>query len=422
MNIEKIINIIHAETGIDASTIGEYSYVSAIQNCMKKCGLDDFSEYLRLLESSRSEITNLIEEIIVPETWFFRDEQAFNALLLELNRDNSYPKRILSLPSSTGEEAYSIAIKLFENGYSQDMFSIDAIDISQRNIDAARRAKYRQHSFRNKQPERIMQKYFIAHEDTYEAIDKIKNAVTFTRGNLFDFDTLAKHRYYDAIFCRNLFIYFNKSRKDTAFRKLHAALKDNGIFLIGHSEASIIPTRYYTPCSTIRSFGFIKSRKPVTKKKATPVKNIIIPIKASKPVKIDTPAVTTRPAKQDHQVIPAPVKKDATIPGDTLKQARKLADRGRFDEALKMALAVCSDNSTAECFTLLGAIYSALNSRKQAENAFRKALFLEPNYHEAIVHLALLLEKKGDQKNAELLRKRMKKSQSQIEQVEHSRE
>ena len=166
---------------------------------MKRCGLDDPSEYLRLLQSSRSEITNLIEEIIVPETWFFRDEQAFNALLKELNKNKTeggLPKRILSLPSSTGEEAYSIAIKLFENGYSQDMFSIDAIDISQRNIDAARQAKYRQHSFRNKQPEHIMQKYFTAHDDIYEASDKIKQAVTFTRGNLFDFETLSRHQYY----------------------------------------------------------------------------------------------------------------------------------------------------------------------------------------------------------------------------------
>ena len=140
--------------------------------------------------------------------------------------------------------------------------------------------------------------------------------------------------------------------------------------------------------------------------------NKTIPAKTRKYSNNDKKVVTGKPGQQIQPTNPVPEVKDTTIAVSTLEQAGKLADRGQFDEALKMILATSQEDCTTECFTLLGIIYGASNNSNQAEKSLRKALFLDPNHHEAIIHLALLLEKKGDLKNAELLRKRMNKSQS----------
>ncbi len=360
-------------------------------------------------------MTRLIEEIIVPETWFFRDEFAFEALIAQLNKkitiNNNLPVRVLSLPSSTGEEAYSIAIKLFENGYKSDMFSIDAFDISQRNIDSAQRGNYRQHSFRNKLPERIMKKYFTVDKenDVHIINDEVKNMVHFEQKNLFHSDTLNIPSYYDAVFCRNLLIYFNSNEKKKAIDKIHATLKDKGILLIGHSETSIIPTQHYAQCGIPRSFGFIKSTRPIKRKKITASRKTIA---AKKPVqaKKNTPppvAIVNTPQPKKQQ---AAVSKEKVANEPSLTEARKLADRSQFKEALAMLNSFSSSQHSADYFTLTGTINSALKDFDQAETAYRKALFLSPQHQEALIHLAFLLEKKGEHKKSQLLRKRVEKS------------
>jgi len=412
LDINQFISIIHSETGIDSSTMGEYSYISAIKKCMQESGIEEHSEYLQLIKSSRQEMSRLIEEIIVPETWFFRDEFAFDALIAELNKKKNNlmgtPLRILSLPSSTGEEAYSIAIKLFENNYTSDMFQIDAIDISQRNIDSANQGSYRQHSFRKNLPQHIMEKYFVQNEDLHLITDKVKEVVSFKQGNLFDANNLHVTSYYDAIFCRNLLIYFNLHEKKKAVNKLSAALKDNGIFLIGHSETSIIPTEHYKPCGIIRSFGFIKSNQPIKRKKTSlPKKSASFNKSSPKKVNLSKPSVNKKIAA---------IKTEKTVVQDvivtesiSLEEAKLLADRNQFTDALNILEKLANTDHSADYFTLMGTIHNTLNNTTEAEKAFRKALFLAPEHEEALIHLALLLEKKGDIKNSQLLKRRVEK-------------
>ena len=86
---------------------------------------------------SKPELDKLIEEVVIPETWFFRDNKPFQALdvLIKKKYLKSVAKgeriRILSIPCSTGEEPYSIAITMFNNGLTNNQFHIDAVDISQ---------------------------------------------------------------------------------------------------------------------------------------------------------------------------------------------------------------------------------------------------------------------------------------------------
>lgn len=412
MTILRFIEIIQEKTGINENTIGRLSYTHAIKKCMGKHGIEDPLEYLNLVENSPDEIDKLIEEIIVPETWFFREENAFKALLTEMDNQKQngafFPKRILSLPSSTGEEAYSIAIKLFEYGYSPSMFSIDAMDISQRNIDSAKKGTYRPNSFRNNVPEHIISKYFSEHNGSYEISNKIKHAVNFTCANLFDYRTLAKEKHYDAIFCRNLFIYFDTDTKDIAFKKISQSLKDNGLLLIGHAESSIIPRQYYQPCTTEHAFGFIKRKiRKSTTLKGRATKKIIRPAYSKIRNAISRPYKKKSPDKTAIQTHP-----DDNFDHQDYQAASELADKGELNKALKLTLLLCNKTKSADNYSLLGIIYSAQNQSADAEQAFRKALYLDPDHYEALIHLSLLLDKKGETHTSSLLKKRVVKTKS----------
>ena len=422
MTIQKFIDIIQKKTGINEDTIGRLTYTHAIKTRMDQCGIEDMSAYLSTIENSPNEIDRLIEEIIIPETWFFREENAFEAMLADMNdnlqRDQTFPKRILSLPSSSGEEAYSIAIKLFENGYSSSMFSIDAIDISQRNIDMAKKGIYRPHAFRNNVPDHIIEKYFIENAGVYEISNRVKQAVNFTCANLFDYHTLSQEEYYDVVFCRNLFIYFDADTKNTAFRKINGSLKDKGLLLIGHAETSIIPNQHYQSCSTEHSFGFVKCPTRTDKNiaRASLRTNILKP-------NINKKRTTTHPDKNNTTYTTTNINQQDTQLNETnhdYTTASTLADKGELDKALEITLSLCDKDKFADNYSLLGIIYNALSRTTEAEQAFRKALYLDPDHYEALIHLSLLLDKKGETHTSSLLKKRVVKTGTTGKLKEHS--
>lgn len=422
MTIQKFIHLIHEKSGIDEQTIGRLSYTQAIKACMEQHGIEDLNEYLKLVEQTPDEIDRLIEEIIVPETWFFREENAFTAMMTELGsriqNKETLPVRILSLPSSSGEEAYSIAIKLFENGFSSSMFSIDAIDISQRNIDQANRGIYRPHSFRNNVPETIIRKYFIEDKGMYEISNRVKQAVNFMRANLFDYSTLIQKQRYDVIFCRNLFIYFDADTKTRAFKKIDYTLKDQGLLLLGHAEASIIPQQHYQPCRTEHSFGFIKCKLQAS---SSTSKLSTIASEMRRLVRQFPQAITTNQAPVPTSLIPAaPVPSQSEIEDD-YKTASRLADQGNLEQALELTLAMCDQDKFADNFSLLGIIYNAQEKTTEAEQAFRKALYLDPDHYEALIHLSLLLDKKGETHTSSLLKKRVVKSSRNTAETHHEK-
>ncbi len=410
MSIKKIIDIIYKETGIDVHSMGELAFSNAANNCMQELSISSLTDYIILLENSWDAREKLIEEIIIPETWFFRDLSAFDELArFTLNTMKpDQPVRILSLPSSTGEEAYSAAITLHEKGLSPDSFLIDAFDISQKNIEHANNGLYRGNSFRKETPDLYITRYFKLYGDQYSIDDKLKSNINFSRLNIFNPQVLAIPDYYDVIFCRNLLIYFNSERKNIAIGKIHRALKNNGLLLIGHSEASIVPADKYTPCNTVRSFGFIKTRnkkpgnyqvkgnpRPFTFKRTLPA----------------SPAVKTRVINKRSEIHASPKKKQPDTTNN-MEEARNLANIGHYAEALAICSKIDSMSPSAECYTLMGIIHGADNRLEEGEKCLRKALFLEPKNHEALAHLSLLLNQKGDKDNADLLMKRAEKYQA----------
>jgi chemotaxis protein methyltransferase WspC len=147
--------ILEQTMGLSAPSIGTSAIEHAVSSRLRACELGNADDYWDHLQRTPGELQELVEAVVVPETWFFRDPQAFSAMTriaMEewLPAHPSGPLRLLSLPCSTGEEPYTMAMALIDAGLPADRLRIDAIDISKHALAKARRAIYGRNSFRGK--------------------------------------------------------------------------------------------------------------------------------------------------------------------------------------------------------------------------------------------------------------------------------
>jgi len=451
------------ETGISAPTLGAHAFERAVWDRVRAtqaaASQGDLETYWQLLNASHDERQALVELIVVPETWFFRDREAFVALARLANerlvRDTSHVLRVLSAPCSTGEEPYSIAMALFDAGIGPERFSIDAVDISERALDIARRGVYGRNSFRGRALEFRERHFTVAGsgaagsdagfraDDTgsadamgaasgdvrYVLSERVRNAVRFGRANLFDAPLPADARF-DFVLCRNVLIYFDRDSQDRAIRLLDARLAQDGMLFVGPAETGLMMRHAYNPARIPLAFAFARApaddarpprQAPIASAIAVaPVKPIapIAPIPPIRPV----PPVRQPFAKQAAAARATASKADATRAASAasdaptkrdalLADASRLADEGRLDQAERVAnQCVNIHGPDASTFYLLGLIMDARGRGADAGDYYRKALYLEPSHYEALTHLAALLEITGDAAGAERLTRRAERA------------
>lgn len=180
----------------------------------------------------------------VNETYFFREEYQFKCLVgpmldeLTAKKKNSTPLRIWSIPSSSGEEAYSIALYLMQywSGISRWDVEIISSDID---TDILRKAQQGRYSARSVQhlPAALLRQHFVRCGDEYQISDELRQAVEFTRVNLAEPADTRAYRNFDVIFCRNLLIYFDDLSRRAAADTFFDALNPGGFVCLGHSES-----------------------------------------------------------------------------------------------------------------------------------------------------------------------------------------
>jgi chemotaxis protein methyltransferase CheR len=180
----------------------------------------------------------------VNETYFFREAYQFeclvNSILPEViaNKTTKTPIRIWVIPSSSGEEPYSIAIYLLEYWAGINNWDIEIIssDIDTKILTHARRGLYSARSIQEL-PAKILHRYFRHEGDNFQICNDLLQSVEFTRVNLSERSDTRSYRNFDVIFCRNLLIYFDDVSRKSAAETFYDALVPGGYICLGHSES-----------------------------------------------------------------------------------------------------------------------------------------------------------------------------------------
>lgn len=427
MVLSAIAKLLSQTIGLDPDTIGNHRIARAAETRRVGCKLPDIESYWARLQTSASELEELIELLIVPETWFFRDGKPFDYLKTYvtsewLNQPNRNTLKLLSVPSSTGEEPYSMAIALLEAGLHPKQFAIDAIDISQRSLAKARRGLYTKNSFRG-DAWTGRSRYFQQTAEGYELCQLVKGLVNFQQGNVMTSLAIAPKQY-DIIFCRNLLIYLKSEVCSQVLSALDRLLIPGGLLFVGASETGKIVPDNYTSIRQPFTFAYRKSKPSlaqlaplnITQLRQMP-SQLITPQTIAKQYE-GVKNYSARDTQQIKASDPSASSKDLT-PEPTssldLQKVRKLADDGRDAEAIALCKSYLVHHPTsAAAYTLLGELYQAHQQNAEAERCFQRAIYLEPTCYEALVHLALLKENQGDTVGAKIIQQRIQRLQHRL--------
>jgi chemotaxis protein methyltransferase WspC len=398
LEIERLLS---GRIGLDAESVGSRAIAAAIAARMAALRITEMPLYLEAIAARPQELAALVEEVVVPETWFLRDRVPFThlATLARARAARRQKFRVLSVPCSTGEEAYSVAIALLDAGLTPADFEIDAADVSERAIETARRGVYSGASFRGDDL-RFRDHHFVrVPGGAYEVLPPLRESVRFRAGNLLELETEPGKRYH-AILCRNLIIYLTAGARAAALERLEGLLDEGGALVLGHAENLRGAEGRFRAAEVAGSFTYLKTTvRPRPGTAPPPMKPRLTPARGMKPV---------APAPPRNALTPTEAPREER---DHLADAAALADRGELTDAAELVqlhLSRKADDPAAHA--LLGTIRRAAGRLEEAEEHYSRALYCDPGHYESLVQLALLRERRGDRAGAENLRRRAAKA------------
>nr|WP_314524573.1 CheR family methyltransferase [uncultured Pseudomonas sp.] len=410
---QRFFDFLKERIGLDVTSVGPAIIERAVRQRSSANNALTADEYWHRLQGSRDEQQALIEAVIVPETWFFRYPESFATLaklaakrLAEIN--NMRALRILSLPCSTGEEPYSIAMALLDAGLKPHQFKVEGMDVSPLSVEKARRAVYGKNSFRGQDIE-FRERFFTAENDGYRLDERVLEQVRLQVGNLLDPTLLANEPAYDFVFCRNLLIYFDLPTQQQVFEVLKRLTHLDGVLFIGPAEGSLLGRFGMRSIGIAQSFAFSRQATPEPVPTVLPT-TLAIPQPQRQPVRNEAPA-RPRPFASVAP-LPVPVKAPPSDAAALLANIAALANEGKSAEAR----AACdrylrSHEPVAQVFYWLGLLSDIAGSALEAQGFYRKALYLEPQHADALMHLAALLQSQGDTVGARRLQDRAARSE-----------
>jgi chemotaxis protein methyltransferase WspC len=410
---QRFFDFLKETIGLDVTSVGPAIIERAVRQRSIVSQAVSADEYWRTLQGSRDEQQALIEAVIVPETWFFRYPESFATLaklaskrLSEIN--NLRALRILSLPCSTGEEPYSIAMALLDAGLKPHQFKVDGMDVSPLSVDKARRAVYGKNSFRGDDIA-YRDRHFTAVGDGYRLDPRVQEQVRLQVANLLDPGLLAGEPPFDFVFCRNLLIYFDQPTQKQVFEVLKRLTHVDGVLFIGPAEGSLLGRLGMRSIGIAQSFAFSRQATPDPE----PLPAFVpAPLPVPQPLRKPAPApVRSRPFAS---VVPLP-SAPKTSGSDTtvlLANIAALANAGKSAEARAACESYLrSHEPVAQVFYWLGLLSDVTGNVLEAQGFYRKALYLEPQHPDALMHLAALLQAQGDSAGARRLQERAARSE-----------
>ncbi|WP_305041840.1 CheR family methyltransferase [Geoalkalibacter sp.] len=248
--------LIYQHCGLHFSEDNKYLLEKRLSKQVRLHNFKNFKDYYYLLRYSKTrdqELAQAIDLLTTNETYFFREESQLRTFIQEIipevkarrEKEGSRKLRIWSAGCSTGEEPYTLAMLLLQRpdlaGWQIDIIGTD---ISQRVLQVARKGIYGSSSFRATDA-KYMRSYFEEVEGKYRIVDQVRRMVSISHLNLFEDTRVALLGQMDAIFCRNVIIYFDLEAKKKVVENFYQRLHPEGFLLLGHSESLInISTRF----------------------------------------------------------------------------------------------------------------------------------------------------------------------------------
>ncbi|MCM0081695.1 tetratricopeptide repeat protein [Geomonas sp. Red32] len=383
----------------------------------------EYLDYLKRHAQDRQEMQKLLQFLTVGETYFFRYPAHFQALTTALLRRRlGEPVRIWSAGCSTGEEPYSIAIALMEalpDWRTRDI-RIIATDINHVSLAKARRAVYTAWSLRATD-EAIRGRYFTKEGDHFALKEEVKARVEFFHLNL---NTPCQGKFcselkdLDAVFCRNVLIYFSPEAAPGIVASISQTLRPKGLLFLGHAESLLQQQAGLASRLLDGSFYYVKGAPP---------KAAELPVPPPPPEPLAEPAATPPAAPPPEPPALCPVVEeprrepmeearllyDGERYGEALAALKTilegtpacapalvlkgfiLAGRGELDAALELCIrAIAVDDLFPDAYFLRGVVLDGFGLLAEAANEYRKALllnhdFIMPRYHLGQLHLKL---------------------------------
>ncbi|MDP3980627.1 MAG: CheR family methyltransferase [Chlamydiota bacterium] len=372
-----------------------------IQRRMKHISRNSYEEYFHYIKFHPQgvfELKELIDDVTINETYFFRNEAQFQVLrdvvLMQLLDKKKVDKQITiwTAGCSTGEEPYSIMMLLLDliPDYDDWDITVLATDINRKVIEAAKNGCYTQRAV-HLVPPHFMSRYFTFESHRYWISSEVKRRVTFQCHNLSrDPYTLQGMQQADVIFCRNVIIYFNRATQKTIVSNFADCLSLDGFLFLGHAETLWGLSNELVPVEFPHTFIYQKC--------------IGVDLTEISPPHIPLPSMSFSGWDDDPflpevgekiETVEAIIPLLETVTAEELSQifirALSFADKGQYQEAiLDIEKIIENDSLNVKAYYLMGVLKEKLGLYRDAVQAFRKAIYVDENIYVAYFHLGNL--------------------------------
>ncbi|MBX9771756.1 MAG: PAS domain S-box protein, partial [Candidatus Obscuribacterales bacterium] len=248
---EALLDHLKRTRDIDLTGYKRSSLMRRVLKRMQLVGIEDFVDYCDYLEVHADEFTELLNTILINVTSFFRDEEAWTYLRQEIipnilkSKKASEPIRVWSAGCASGQEAYSILMRLCEDlGVEEclDRVKIYATDIDEDALKTARLGSYSAEDMINV-PEEYVQKYFYQAGGRFTIRQELRRILIFGRHDLVQDAPISK---LDLLTCRNVLMYFNSEMQRRILSRFHFALNDSGYLFVGKAEMLLSHAHLFT--------------------------------------------------------------------------------------------------------------------------------------------------------------------------------
>ena len=423
---KQLINTISIKTGLNIKEIDISKVEKAVNLRIKALKLSSDDQYERLLNASSAEAQaewkQLIPYLTTGESFFFRDKGQISILnkkilpdLIEKKRTQK-ELRVWSAGCSTGEEPYTLAIMLDQLIPYWDDWKIHilATDMTETALNKAKDGLYSDWSFRDVDAD-IKNKYFEKKRNkNWQAIERIRNRVTFELGNLIldDFPSLTSNIHsMDLIICRNVFIYHKRESVFEVVQKFSETLVDNGYLLVGHSElyghhfdrlktVSLKESVFYQKLSNDKrnsrnTFNKIDLQGSLQPKAKPPV------FKTNNSTKINQNIKKISNKKEIKRPIVKETKPEAKVDKnfeEVFLKAQSYANKGDYEQALShFKQAEDMNPFSVKLFYFWGHLEMDQENLIGAKEHLKKAIYLDASFIPAYFDLANIYEMDNDE-------------------------